>query len=189
MKKILTILFLFILTGFCYGVDSQSFLKERGDIHVQELSPDGKIVNDFWTRNSLANEGEYYMLDATYRQATQATNFYVRLYYNTTPTVTSTLTSLSSYEVSGNGYSAQTLQANSTGFPTLALNGSHERVVSAEVTFTASGGSMGPISYLALATSTDTSGKLILYTPLPVIVTVASGNTLKITIYITQSSS
>ena len=106
--------------------------------------------------NTIANQGIASMLEYFYRgNSTYApVQFYVRL-CNFTPSVTSTLTSLSSYEPSGNGYAPQLVTADSTatGFPTSTsdINGSTLTITSTTVTFTASGGNIRTSYYCLLS--------------------------------------
>ena len=101
---------------------------------------------------------------------------------NFTPSVTSTLASLSSYEPSGNGYAPQLVTADSTatGFPTSTsdINGSTLTITSTTVTFTASGGNIGPVTTAYVATTSNNTGKLISYLPLALTRTILSGDSM-----------
>jgi len=141
------------------------------------IGVDGRIMDEWEAYNALADEGEEYMLDVGLRQATQATNFYLGL-VNDTPVETDALTDLTG-EPSGNGYSRQTIEANATGWPTLALDSGDYQATSKTVTFTASGGSIGPAIYAILATSSDNTGKLIAYVALSQSRTLADGESLQ----------
>jgi hypothetical protein len=129
--------------------------------------------------NSLADEGEYMFLDVALRNGTAPSNYYLRL-FNDTPVETDTLGSLTG-EPTGNGYAAQTVERNTTGWPTLALDSGDYRATSSTETFTASGGSWGPVTYCVLATTTDSSGKLVSYIALSQSRTLASGESLQVT--------
>lgn len=162
--------------------------KKRGWIGVWEfthLDKDGNIIDQFSEYNALADEGEYLVLDVAFRQATQPTNFYLGL-VNDTPVETDALTDLTG-EPSGYGYTRQTIEANATGWPTLALDGGDYMLTSSEETFTASGGSIGPVTYAFLATSTDNTGKLVAYVALSTSRTMADGESLKCTLKIKLS--
>jgi hypothetical protein len=64
-------------------------------------------------------------------------------------------------EPSGNGYSPILLNANTTDFPTLTQDSAGDYYVeSVQKTFTASGGDIGPVNTLVLATSSDNTGEL-----------------------------
>lgn len=133
--------------------------------------------------NALANEGEYVILDTMMRGNTAPTQYYLRL-YNTTPVLTSTLSSLSTYEPStANGYNPanQGITRNSTGWPLVPqLVSNHYEITSKTVTITATG-AVGPVTYAALATSSDNTGKLMAYAALSTTRTLASGDSLQMT--------
>lgn len=130
-------------------------------------------------KNNLADEGEYMFLDVVLRAGSAPSNYYLRL-FNDTPAETDTLGSLTG-EPTSYGYAAQTVERNTTGWPTLALDSGDYRATSSTETFTASGGSWGPVTYCVLATSTDNSGKLVSYVALSQSRTLASGESLQVT--------
>jgi hypothetical protein len=134
--------------------------------------------------NNLADEGEYMFLDVVLRAGTAPTNFYLRL-YNDTPVETDNLTSITG-EPSTNGYAAQLVERNTTGWPTLALDSGDHRAVSTTETFTASGGSWGPVIYCVLATTSDNSGKHVSFVALSQSRTLASGESLQVTYRLKQ---
>ncbi len=132
-----------------------------------------------WTPNALADEGEQAMLDVYFRGAAAPTNFYVGL-LNSTPTDVTTLATMTA-EAAGSGYARQVVPATAVGFPTLALDAGDYRAVSTVETFTAAGGSIGPVTYAFLATTTDNTGKLVVYNALSQSRTLASGDSLDVT--------
>lgn len=134
--------------------------------------------------NDLADEGEKNMLETFFRAENAPTTFYLRL-YNDTPAETDSLADLTG-EPSGNGYSAKEIERSSVGFPTVELDSGDWRVVSKTVQFVASGGSIGPVTYMVLATSSDNSGKLIGYKALSQSRTLADGEKLDCTLRIKQ---
>ena len=142
----------------------------------------GKIIDQWTQENALADEGEQDILDRTFRGAAAPASFYLRL-YNDTPVETDTLALLTG-EPSGNGYAAQALALNTTDWPTLALDAGDYQVTSKTVTFTASGGSIGPVTYAVLATSSDNTGKLYAYVALSQSRTLADGETLDVSMTI-----
>jgi hypothetical protein len=155
-------------------------IREIGTFHWKHIAADGKTVIDEWdTQNALADEGESVFLDCTLRATTCPTTFYLRL-YNDTPVETDTLATLTG-EPSTNGYAVQEITRNSSGWPTLALDSGDYQATSSTETFSASGGSWGPVTYAVLATSSDTSGKLIAYTALSTSRTLATGESLQVT--------
>jgi len=142
---------------------------------------DGNLKWEEQAYNALADEGEFAMLDVFLRAGSAPAGFFVRL-FNDTPTETDTLSDLTG-EPSGNGYSAQAVARDATaaGWPTLALDDGDYQATGKTVTFTASGGSIGPVTYGVLATSTDSSGKLIAYVALSQSRTLATGESLQVT--------
>ena len=155
-------------------------IREIGSMDFRCYDKDGNLKWEELNRqNNLADEGEYMFLDVALRNGTAPSNYFLRL-FNDTPVETDTLGSLTG-EPSGNGYTAQTVERNTTGWPTLALDSGDYRATSSTETFTASGGSWGPVIYCVLATSTDSSGKLVSYVALSQSRTLASGESLQVT--------
>jgi len=144
----------------------------------------GKLLWEHEGPNALADEGERQMLEVYYRAENAPTTFYIRL-YNDTPAETDGLADLTG-EPSGNGYAAEEVERSSTGFPTIETNSGDWQVVSKTVTFEASGGSIGPVTYAVLATTSDNTGKLVAYVALSQSRTLAAGETLDVTITIKQ---
>lgn len=147
----------------------------------------GKVVFHDIGKNSLADEGEESILEVFFRENSAYTpsGFYVRL-CNDTLIETDTLSSILN-EPSGNGYSAQTLERSSVGFPTKEMDDGDYRLVTKEITFTADGGDIGPVTTAYLATSSDNTGKLIAYRALPVTRTISDGDSAILTIRIKLS--
>lgn len=155
-------------------------VREIGSMDFRCYDKDGKLKWEEVNRpNSLADEGEYMFLDVTLRAGSAPGSFYLRL-FNDTPVDTDTIGSLTG-EPSGNGYTAQTVARNTTGWPTLALDSGDEQATSATQTFTATGAGWGPVTYCVLTTSTDSSGKLVSYVALSTPRTLASGESLQVT--------
>ena len=161
-----------------------SLIREHGYFDLTCRDASGNIK---WEEqnvpNALANEGEYAILDTMMRGNTAPTQYYLRL-YNTTPTLTSTLSTLSTYEPStANGYNPanQGITRNSTGWPLVPqLVSNHYEITSKTITITASG-TVGPVTYAALSTSSDNTGKLMAYAALSATRTLASGDSLQMT--------
>lgn len=158
-----------------------SSIKEIGTLYFRHIAADGKTV--LWQNtaalNALADEGESAFLDCTLRATNCPTTYYLRL-YNDTPTETDTLTALTG-EPTTNGYAAQQITRDATGWPTLALDSGDYQATSATKTFSAAGGSWGPVTYAVLATTNDNTGKLIAYAALSTSRTLASGESLQVT--------
>lgn len=148
----------------------------------EHLDRNGNVLDSWQHQNALADEGEQNLLDAYFRAQNAPSIFYIRL-FNDTPVETDSISSLTG-EPSTNGYTAQALNRNTSGFPTLELNSGDYRVISSQVTFSATGGSWGAVTYATLTTSSDSSGKLIAYVALSTPRTLADGETLKVRFYI-----
>lgn len=150
-----------------------------GEWSFTHLNADGTIKDTWKQFNALADEGEQQILDCYFRDASEPSSFYVRL-FNDIPVETDTLTDLTG-EVTGGGYTAQALARNGTDFPTLALDSGDYKLTSKELTFTASGSPYSVATYAVLATTTDNTGKLIAYVALSTSRTLATGESLKVT--------
>jgi hypothetical protein len=139
-----------------------------GDLDVPASGPefDALVREQPWQQNELANEGESDMLDVYFRNATVPTGFYIGL-LNSTPIDTTTLATMTGEPATG-GYARKAVARSTAGWPTLALDAGDFRADSAAVTFTASGGTIGPVIYVFLCTNaaTGTSGKFVAYTRL-----------------------
>ena len=140
----------------------------------------GNIVEEWEQRNSLADEGEENVLSTFFQSVSAPTAFYVRL-FNDTPTDTDGLADLTGEPV-GNGYAPIVIERSAVGWPTLALDAGDFKITSKKVTFSASGGSIGPVTYGVLATTSDNTGKLILYVALSATRTLQDGESLDVTV-------
>lgn len=154
-----------------------------GDLDIVEFSPeyfDLQIAQPF-APNALADEGEQDILGVYFRASTAPTTFYLGL-LNSTPTDTTTLASMTG-EPSGSGYARQQITRDNTGWPTLALDAGDYRAVASVETFTAAGGTIGPVTYAFLCTNaaTGTSGKFLVYNALSSSRTLNDGDSLDVT--------
>jgi hypothetical protein len=131
--------------------------------------------------NALADEGENNILDVYLRAATAPTTFYLGL-LNSTPTDTTTLATMTS-EPSTGGYARQQITRDSTGWPTLALDSGDHMATATVETFTASGATIGPVTYAFLCTNaaSGTSGKFLVYNALSASRTLNDGDSLDVT--------
>lgn len=154
-------------------------IKEAGTFHWKHIAADGTVIDEWETQNALADEGEQLFLNCTLIATGCPTTFYLRL-FNDTPAETDTLADLTG-EPSTNGYAASEIPRTDVGWPTLALDSGDYQATSSTETFSASGGSWGPVTYAVLATSSDSSGKLVSYTALSTSRTLASGESLQVT--------
>lgn len=181
MNRLKFFLLLLILLFMWVGIAHAGW---HGVFYFRHMDAQGNVLAEWKSENNLADEGEYAFLDVVLRSGTAPTQYYVRLSDSTSTcsiTDTDTLTTASAGEPSTNGYAAQLIERSSTGWPTLALDAGDYQATSSTETFTASGGSWGPVNCAFLATTSDNSGKLIAYAGLSQARTLASGETLQIT--------
>lgn len=166
-------------------IPAEAGIQQTGIFHFKHLSAQGQVIDEWESKNSLADEGEQFFLDVFLRAATGPTQFYIGLTDSTSTcsiTDTSTLTSAAALgEPSTNGYARQLVERSATGWPTLALDSGDYQATSSTETFSASGGSWGPVYCAFLGTTTDGTGKLISYTALSTGRTLADGESLQIT--------
>lgn len=154
-----------------------------GEWNFVHYNADGSIKDQWSMFNALLDEGEQDILDIVFRDATEPSSFYVGL-CNSTPGETTTLTTLSN-EASGSGYARIALARNGTDWPTLALASGDYQLTSLVKTFTASGGTIGPVTNAFLCTvASGTSGKLYATVALSTTRTLADGESLSVTLNI-----
>jgi hypothetical protein len=126
----------------------------------------GKVIYEFVDRkNILVDEGEKAMVDVFFRKKDSVyfsgDYFYIGLYKGTI-SETTTLATIPNEPAVANGYSRLAIERSSVGFPTIEQDeDGHWRVVSKELTYTASGGDIGPVNGVFLCTSSDNTGVLI----------------------------
>jgi hypothetical protein len=136
-----------------------------GVYEFEHRDKDGNLIDRWVVENALADEGEQNMLDAYLRGQNAPTTFYLAL-FNDTPLETDTLADLVG-EPSTNGYARQEITRDTTGWPTLALDAGDFMATSKQVTFSATGGSWGPVTYMVLTTvASGTAGKHLAFVPL-----------------------
>ena len=142
----------------------------------------GEVIWEETKRNALLNEGEENMLRTYFRAESLPPAFYVRL-CNDTLVETDTLSTVLN-EPSGNGYAPYLLERSTVGWPTIEEDAGDFRVISKMITFTAIGGSIGPVSTAYLATTLNNTGKLIAANGLSIVRTILAGDSLQGTIRI-----
>lgn len=150
---------------------------------IKHLNKDGKVVHEEQTRNALVDEGESLMLDVFYRNQNSPTQFYARLCNQSGLDEATTLTTITGEPAMpgdplNTGYEPQLIERSAVGFPTLELHQGDYRVISKQVTFTASGGEIGPVSAIFLATTSGNSGKLVAFVILSMQRTLLNGDSL-----------
>ena len=150
--------------------DVRPVRRSRHDLHVLHaqswaVDADGKLLwTDPWMSNILHDEGEIAILSAYFdtdlsTYGAPPASLYLGLDNRTTPAEADTLASLSG-EPSGNGYSRKAI-STTTGF-TIAASAPYNQATSTTQSYTASGGTIGPVKNRFLCTvSTGTSGKLL----------------------------
>jgi hypothetical protein len=131
-----------------------------------------------WTNNALTDAGEQDILAVYFtRSKSAATNLYIGLINDSGIAETDTLSTMAG-EPSGNGYARQLVT-----FGTPALDAGDYQAVSTVETFTASGGTIGPVTHAILTdVSSGTSGVLIIYVPLSATRTLLNGDSLEVDI-------
>jgi len=152
-----------------------------------QCTRNGKVIWEDEGNNSLVQQGEEQILETYFRAVSAYTpsEFYVRL-CNQTLTSTSTLMSITS-EPSGNGYAAALLERSAVGFPTKDIDSGIYRLTSKAMTFTASGGQIGPVTTAFLATTSGNAGSLIAFRTLSLTRTILDTDTMTITIKVKLS--
>jgi len=148
----------------------------EGMWHLRYVS-DGKTLWEEDIQNTLVNEGEKNVLNSYFRNTESPTTFYARLCRDSL-IESSTLNTISNEPSSTYGYAPCTIERSATGWPTIEVDSLDWRVVSKEISWTASGGDIGPVNTCFLATSSDNTGLLIAYLNLPVERTILDGDTL-----------
>ncbi len=144
--------------------------------------PNGKVLFTEMRKNILVDSGEKAMVDTFLRgqEATYfpVTDFYMGLYSGSISE--STILTTVPGEPSSNGYVRQIVERTTAGWPTLEQDEGDWRAVSKEVTFTSTGGDIGPISGAFLATSLNDLGTLICSVSSSVERTILSGASLSL---------
>ena len=150
----------------------------RGILKILEISHirNGEVIwQDHDILNLLHTEGEQFLLTCCFDNngSVVPPNYYFGLDSRSTLATADTMSTISSAEPSGNGYSRQTI-SSSGGF-TIQQVGSYYRAVGSIVTFSATG-TFGPIRNLFLTNASDNSGYLISSAELSSPVTFATGD-------------
>jgi len=126
----------------------------------------GKVIFEFRNRkNILVDEGEKLFIDTVLRKRAStyfaSDNFYTGFYKGTVIEST-TLATLPNEPAIANGYTRQAIERSTVGWPTLEKNSEDNwRATSKEITYTASGGDIGPLNGVFFGTSSDNTGSLI----------------------------
>ncbi len=152
-------------------------------ISVQHISENNEIL---WESKNLYNtfhrDGEQFALEALFAGTAIPTNYYLGLDNRTSLTTVQNMGDIVG-EPSANGYTRQSLP--STGSFTVALVSSNYQAESPIISFTANGGSFGPIKNLFLTDKSDNTGFLISSAAMPSSTTVNNGQTVNMRIALT----
>lgn len=133
--------------------------------------------------DELCTEGLQFILEAAFseEQAVPA-NFYVGLCTDASVAEDASLADLT--ELSGNGYSRQTVASDNTDFTSAAAGTNDRKVTTKTVTFTASGGAWSGAVHAFIGTTTDDSGKLVAVAALSTTRTLQDGDSLQVSMVI-----
>jgi hypothetical protein len=130
----------------------------------------------------LHTEGLQFILEVAFSEEQSVpANFYIGLATDTSLAEDAALTDLT--EVSGTGYARQTVASNNTDFTSASTGTNDRKMTTKTVTFTA-GGTWTGAKTVFLATSSDSSGKLIASAALSETRTLSDGDTLQVAIEI-----
>lgn len=139
-----------------------SNIREIGLIEFKHIGVDGEVLWHGVSFNSLLDDGEQMFLDCVLRSQNCPTTFYLRLADSTSTCSiidTNTVAQIVAFgQPSTNGYAHQTITRDSSGWPTLSLDSGDYQATSSVETFSASGGSWGPVHCAWLSNSNADSG-------------------------------
>jgi len=148
--------------------------------NIKCFSSDKELLWEEEHPNILTDEGEKAILDVFFRNKDSSyfssSVFYIGLHKGTVSE--STILATIPNEPSGNGYSRLVCERSDIGWPTIELNEGDYRVVSKELSLTASGGSIGPVNGAFIGTSLNNSGSLIGAVAMVIERTVLAGDTI-----------
>jgi hypothetical protein len=159
-----------------------------GDWTFTHRAADGSVLEQWTQRNALADVGEQRLLEVYFRDATEpGANEYLSLSDASNPcsvAETDSLATANTGEPSTNGYARQVITRDTSGWPTSALDSGDWRIVSTTETFSASGGSWGPVNCAVLQTTADNTGDHLAFVALSQARTLASGESLDVSLAI-----
>lgn len=147
---------------------------------IEQVDADGKII---WRQENLHNifhiNGENFMLKALFAGLVLPSNYYFGLDNRATLQDADTLSTIGAIgnEPTANGYFRQNVPKSAF---TVAVVGNHNLAQSPIVTFSATGGSWGPVKNLFMATSSDNQGYLISSVPLSQTLTLDNGQSINV---------
>lgn len=151
-------------------------------LSIRQLDELGKVIYEEKDIDNLFHQqGQQFLVNLAFNTSSSIvvpTNYYIGLDNRTTLTVTDTLSNVTSTnEPNSSGYSRQSV--NSTNGFSVALDvSSNYRATSGIITFSASGGSWGPVNNIFIATTSNGTGYLLSSAVLGSPRTVANGQSL-----------
>jgi len=163
-------------------------LPRRASYHsvwtIRHRDARGRLVWAQVAHNMLHDEGEKFVLEAVFPETQSIpAAYYIGLDNRTSLAEEDTLASLSG-EPTGNGYSRKAVNSDATDMTLSQVSGDW-RVTTKTVTFTASGGSIGPVTKAFLCNvATGSAGKLLQSNALSQSRTLASGESLDVNMYL-----
>lgn len=147
-------------------------------LEIQHLSKEGAVLwEDQNIYNILHTTGEEYILSALFAGESVPTNYYFGLDDRSSLLAADTMSDLTG-EPSINGY--QRAAAASSGLFAVTEVGGVNQATGPIVSFTASGGSWGPVENVFLATTIDDTGYLIASAALSSSITVSDGQVVNV---------
>lgn len=162
----------------------------HGLLKIIEINCVDKDKNVLWSKQNLYNtfhtKGEQYILTAAFVGGNTSnvyipSNFYFGLDNRSAISADDTMDTIQYFgsEPSGNGYSRVAVSSYATF--EVSISGSHYLAYGPVISFSASGGSWGPVQNMFLATSIDNTGTLISSVALDQpISTMDSGNSINV---------
>lgn len=169
--------------------ETQAALSARyvGVWEFTHRAQDGTVLWHDVLHNALVDVGEQRLLEIYFRDASEAgtTTYYVSLSDASSPcsiAETDSLTTANTGEPSANGYARQQITRDATGWPTSALDAGDWQLTSTTETFSASGGSWGPVNCAVLQTTVDNTGDHVAFVALSQARTLNSGESLDVSL-------
>ena len=176
------------LLGRSLFLDPRLLTREVGRWTFTHRSANGSILWQAVEHNALVDVGEQRLLEIYFRDATEpGASEFLFLSDASNPcsiAETDSLATAATGEPSTNGYGRQTIERSGTGWPTSALDTGDWQITSTVETFSASGGSWGPVNCAGLATTSDNTGDFLAFVALSQARTLASGESLDVSLKI-----
>jgi hypothetical protein len=150
------------------------------------LNPDGSIDQQTdMVLNALADEGEQYMINASFRNTGALATMYLGLCNDGTIAETDTVATIAGEVPTANGYARQAIAAADWAAPVLN-SGDYQSTATEESFGPASTGAWTVTHAFLTTTASGTGGLHILYVPLSATTTVAIGQSFRYTLTFKQ---